>query len=132
MPWGAVRRAAREVLVGKQVPWVPLGPIIIFDKSALQGLSIDQAVWFDHFYYANITPLFFVETLADLEKEVAAGRTPEQVVGNLALKAPIRGGMPNVHHHTLAIGDLLGYHLEMRRFPSSLVVAKSGHKISVA
>ena len=38
-------------------------------------------------------PLFFVETLADLKKEVGEGRTPEQVVGNLAEKAPT-GGHP--------------------------------------
>jgi len=40
---------------------------LLFDKSALQGLSLDESVWFDAFFYPNITPLFFVETLADLE-----------------------------------------------------------------
>lgn len=85
-----------------------MGPILIFDKSTLQSLSIDEAVWLDTFYYANITPLFFVETLADLEKEVAAGRTPEQVVGGLAEKTPIRGGGPNVHHGALCLANLLG------------------------
>src|SRR3989304_136700 len=52
---------------------VPLGPITIYDKSTLESLSVDEAVWFSNFYRANITPLFFVETLADLEKEVAKG-----------------------------------------------------------
>ena len=47
-----------------------LGPILIFDKSTLQGLNVDEAVWLDNFFMANITPLFFIETLADLEKEV--------------------------------------------------------------
>ena len=47
-----------------------VGPILLFDKSALQSLSVDEAVWLDTFYYPVITPLFFVETLADLEKEV--------------------------------------------------------------
>ena len=60
------------------------GPSLIFDKSVLQALNPDEAMWLDNFYITNITPLFFVETLADLEKEVQAGRTPEQVVGNLA------------------------------------------------
>jgi hypothetical protein len=32
---------------------------------------------------SNITPLFYIETLADLEKEVRAGKTPEQVVGEI-------------------------------------------------
>ncbi len=55
-----------------------VGPILIFDKSTLQSLSVDESVWLDAFYLSNITPLFFVETLADLEKEVATGRTPEK------------------------------------------------------
>jgi len=43
-------------------------------------------MWLDHFFICNITPMFFVEVLADLEKEPKRGRTPEQVVGNLAYK----------------------------------------------
>jgi hypothetical protein len=91
-----------------------VGPVLIFDKSALQGLSVDEAVWLDTFYYSNITPLFFVETLADLERDVAQGRTPEQVVGNLAEKTPT-GGRPNVHHITLCLAELGGNAVEMRR-----------------
>jgi hypothetical protein len=45
-----------------------VGPIVIFDKSALQALNMDEAVWFDAFFSSNVTPIFFVETLADLEK----------------------------------------------------------------
>jgi hypothetical protein len=57
------------------------GPIIIFDKSALESLNVDEALWLDNFFLSNITPLLFVETLADVQKQVARGRTPEQVVG---------------------------------------------------
>jgi len=57
------------------------GPILIFDKSTLQGLNVDEAVWLDNFFMTNITPLFFIETLSDLEKEVRKGKTAEQVVG---------------------------------------------------
>jgi len=84
-----------------------IGPILLFDKSTLQSLSVDESVWLDAFYYPNITPLFFVETLADLEKEVGEGRTPEQVVGNLAEKTPT-GGHPNLYHQTLCVNELLG------------------------
>lgn len=45
-----------------------VGPILIFDKSTLQSLNVDESVWLDAFYLPNITPLFFIETLADLEK----------------------------------------------------------------
>jgi hypothetical protein len=85
-------------------------------KSLLQSISLDESVWLDAFFSSNITPLFFVETLADLEKEVAEGRTPEEVVGNLAQKTP-ESGLPNVHHEVLCYSELLGNHLELRGVP---------------
>ena len=85
-----------------------MGPMLIFDKSTLQSLNPDEALWLDNFFMTNITPLFFIETLADLEKEVRAGRTPEQVVGNLAIKTPDMSSRPNVHHTTLLAGELRG------------------------
>lgn len=85
-----------------------MGPILIFDKSALESLNLDEAMWLDNFFISNVTPLFFIETLADLEKEVRKGRTPEIVVGSLALKAPDASLSCNVHHMTLIAGELLG------------------------
>jgi hypothetical protein len=93
------------------------GPITIFDKSALESLSVDEAVWLDAFYRPNITPLYYVETLADLEKEVRGGRTPEQVVGHLAEKTPNMGSLPNILHSTIALGELMGQRIEMHGFP---------------
>src|SRR5713226_330445 len=92
------------------------GPILLFDKSVLQSLTVDEAVWLDTFYFPCITPLFFTETLADLEKEVQKGRSPEDVVGNLAEKTPI-GGAINVHHRTLSVNELLGNTVELRHVP---------------
>ena len=92
------------------------GPILLFDKSVLQSLTVDEAVWLDTFYFPCVTPLFFTETLADLEKEVQKGRSPEDVVGNLAEKTPI-GGAINVHHQTLSANELLGYPFELRHVP---------------
>jgi hypothetical protein len=68
---------------------------------------MDESVWLEAFFLSNVTPLFYVETLADLEKEVAAGRTPESVVGTLAAKTPSNAA-PNVHHRTLISGELIG------------------------
>jgi len=93
-----------------------VGPVILFDKSTLQSLTLDETVWLDAFYSPVITPLFFVETLADLEKEVQGGRTPEQVVGNLSEKTPDEG-TPNVHHIHICTSELLGHPVEIRRFP---------------
>ena len=90
-----------------------MGPRTLFDKSFLQSLSLDEAVLFDHFFYAVIAPLFFVETLADLEKAVRNGRTPEQEVGIIAMKTPQLHGAPVVLHHTLAVKNLMGMQLPM-------------------
>ncbi len=84
-----------------------VGPSLIFDKSALQALNPDEAMWLDNFYICNVTPLFFVETLADLEKEVRAGKTPEEVVGHIAHKSPDSACI-NVHHESLLYGELMG------------------------
>lgn len=89
------------------------GPITIFDKSALQLLNIDEACLFGHFYRVNLTPVFFVETLADLEKEVAKGRTPEQVVGSLAFRTAGMTADANVHHSRICLTELMGESIEI-------------------
>lgn len=85
-----------------------MGPNLIFDKSFLQSINVDESVWLDMFFYTNITPLFYIETLADLEKEMNKGRTAEQVVGNLAYKTPDMYAVPNMHHRTILYGELSG------------------------
>lgn len=82
------------------------GPILIFDKSSLESLNLDEAVLLDNFYLSNITPLFFVECLADLEKEIKSRSTPEQLVGSLALRTPEAQVCANVHHHQILGGEL--------------------------
>ena len=91
---------------------VGLGPITIFDKSALQALSMDESVWFDAFFLANVVPFFYVETLADLEKQVTKGRDPETIVGSLAEKTPL-GAAPSVYHRSLILAELLGQEVTM-------------------
>jgi hypothetical protein len=63
---------------------IPQGPILIFDKSLLESLNLDEAILLDNFYMSNITPPFFVECLADLEKSIRSRSTPEQLVGSFA------------------------------------------------
>jgi hypothetical protein len=94
-----------------------IGPITIFDKSALQSFNPDEALWFDWFFKTNITPLFYVETLADLNKQMRDGCTPEQAVGNIAYKTPTIGAELNVHHQTLCLHDLLGDSVRLERLP---------------
>lgn len=94
-----------------------MGPILIFDKSALQGLSEAEATLLDLFFLTNITPLFYVETLADLEKEDPKGRSPEQVVADLASKTPVMHPHPNEFHQALVLSDLHGNLIDMSRRP---------------
>lgn len=83
-----------------------LGPSLIFDKSFLESLSLDEAVLMDNFFMSTITPLFFVECLADLEKKISSNSTPEQLVGSLADRTPDSQGYPNVHHMEILKGEL--------------------------
>ena len=92
---------------------MPAGPHLIFDKSALEYLSLDETNWLDNFFYTVITPLFYSETLADLEKEVAKGRTPEQVVGSLAIRTPDMQSTACAHHQKLLGGVLYGENLPL-------------------
>ncbi len=92
---------------------MPAGPILIFDKSALQALSLDESNWLDNFFMTVITPLFFAETLADLEKEVGKGKTPEEVVGHLAFKTPDMQATACGHHEKILGGDLYGHHIPL-------------------
>lgn len=90
-----------------------MGPIALFDKSFLEGLNVDEAVLFDFFFYSVTSPIFYVETLADLEKPASRGRTAEQVVGSVAFKTPQMHGGPNVHHRTLVLQNLMGQEVPM-------------------
>jgi len=90
-----------------------VGPITLFDKSFIQSLSVDESVWFDHFFLANVCPLFYVETLADLEKQVRKGRTQEEEVAMVADKFPEMHGSPNAYHVELSIADLAGHSVAM-------------------
>jgi len=82
------------------------GPSLIFDKSSLESLNLDEAVLMDNFYMSTITPLFFVECLADLEKTIRSKSTPEQLVGSLADRTPESQSYPNVHHMTILNAEL--------------------------
>lgn len=85
-----------------------MGPIVLFDKSFLQSLSEDEALWFDHFFLANVCPIFYVETQADLVKEDSKKFTPEQLVEQIARKFPEISGAPNAYHPRIIATNLTG------------------------
>ncbi len=90
-----------------------MGPNLLFDKSFLQSLSVDESVWLDHFFTNNICPLFYVETLGDLGKAGGRGRSAEQEVAMIANKFPEMSASPTAHHVELAHNNLFGFQLPM-------------------
>ena len=85
------------------------GPSLLFDKSTLESLSLNEAALLDNFYCCTITPLFFVECLADLERKMVGMKgTPEQLVGSLAERTPDLQSMMNMHHMQILVGELSG------------------------
>lgn len=107
-----------------------MGPILIFDKSFLESLTIDESVWLDNFFMTNITPLFYVETLADLEKNDKKGRvarSPEELVGELANKTPVMATVPNMFHLRLVVANLLGEEVDMSKRP---IISGGQYKVS--
>ncbi len=91
-----------------------MAPIVVFDKSFLQSLSIDESVWLDNYFTSNICPLFYSETLADLSKSVRQGRTPENEVRIISSKTPQMRIAVNVFHQELCHANLInGYHVNM-------------------
>ena len=105
---------------------MPQGPFLIFDKSSLESLDLDEAVMLDNFYMSNITPLFFVECLADLEKAIRSNSTPEQLVGSLATRTPESQSYPNVHHATILRGELAGK-FELKTVHGRVMLAGGRH-----
>ena len=95
-----------------------MGPMLIFDKSFLQSLTVDESVILDQMFSCVVTPLFFVETMADLTKETAHGRTAEQVVGGLAERTPVAHSYINTYHQDVVLEDLLGRREEFDHRPA--------------
>lgn len=103
-----------------------MGPITLFDKSLLHSLSLNEAVWFDHFTLAVICPIFYIETCSDLKKKGLTKEEAKHLVSVLAQKAPQISGTPNVYHRDICIGNLLGNEIEM----SGRVFVRGGRAVS--
>ncbi|HUB16087.1 MAG TPA: hypothetical protein VMB34_29340 [Acetobacteraceae bacterium] len=90
-----------------------MGPIALFDKSFIQSLSLDESVWFDHFFPPVVCPIFFVETVADLAKTPRDGRTAEGEVRIIASKLPEMHESPCVEYSEMSLANLMGHELPM-------------------
>lgn len=90
----------------------------VFDKSFIHSITAEEAAVFDMHFMSNITPLFFVEVLADLEKaNLADEKARAALVRSLAGKTPSFRSYSNIPHHEIALHELLGNPVEMRGVP---------------
>ena len=89
---------------------------LIYDKSFLHGLSVEEANWLAIHFQIVITPILFVEVLGDLQKDRLSGRTPEQIVGALAKKTNPDAWV-NADAQSMIIQDLLVGDVEMKGRP---------------
>lgn len=92
--------------------------MLLFDKSFLQSLNVDEAVILDQLFSCVVTPLFFAETLGSLAKEAKGDRPPEAIVASLSEKTPVAHSYMNAFHSRLIFNELLGMRVEMSRRPA--------------
>src|SRR5438128_4404027 len=90
-----------------------MGPITLFDKSFLQALSAEEALWFDHFSLPVVCPIFYIETLGDLAKAPTDRGPAEVIVKDIASKFPEWAGSPTRFHRDLCILSLTGHEIPM-------------------
>lgn len=95
-----------------------MGPMLLFDKSFLQSLNIDEAAILDQLFSCVVTPLFFAETLGSLAKAPKGQRLPEAIVASLAEKTPVAHSYMNSFHSRLMFNELLGMEVEMSQRPA--------------
>lgn len=105
---------------------------LLFDKSAIQMLSHDEASWLHHFANTVITPVVMTEALGNLRKEWRDGRSPEQFLASLAAKIKGFHGYHNVPSEEMLHAELAGYEIEMDGRPAvgggQTVTDSRGHR----
>ena len=82
-------------------------PIIILDKSVLEGLNPSEMVWLDQFYTTNTTHILHIEILCNLKKHSKNNKDPEESVSNLAFKLQKLHSFLNTNHLKLIEMELL-------------------------
>ncbi|WP_156827185.1 hypothetical protein [Hyphomicrobium zavarzinii] len=92
--------------------------MVLFDKSAIEMLNVNEAAVFDCLFMTNLCPIYLVEVLADLQKKETSGRDHAKVVADMARKTPVLHTYPNVVHTTMCLHELLGRPVGMDGRPS--------------
>ena len=93
-----------------------IGPVIICDKSTLQGLSRGELNMLRRYYRLNIPPVLCIEILADLKKFGDTDRSRLEVE-RLAKKIVPFCSTVNAPLRPLLIGELMGGRVTMNNVP---------------
>ncbi len=109
-----------------------MGPAIILDKSALQGLSQREVGLLVKHYYVNVTPILVIEILGDLHKDPAERGLSVAQVRQLARKLSPVDSKVNASYRSVVSAELLGCDVRMRGVPVILpgipVTDRTGQK----
>src|SRR4051812_37925334 len=89
-----------------------MGPILICDKSTLQGLSRVELNLLRRYYVLNVPPVLLAEILGDLKKHDSANMNREEV-SRLAEKLVPACTSMNVNFRELIQGELAGQRIAM-------------------
>lgn len=87
-----------------------MGPSIILDKNALQGLSFLEVQALHRFYFVNIPPVLVKEVIGDMAKLTVKG-TPEEEVTLLARKMLPQTIVVNAEFSMMVQGECVGYEI---------------------
>lgn len=85
-----------------------MGPVLLIDKSTIQGLSLAEVQQLERFYSLLITPILMRELVSTLAKEQEPGKDWPSVLAALATKVDTLDSNIPAKAHSLAAGSLLG------------------------
>lgn len=83
-----------------------MGPLLMFDKSFLQMLSVEEMDELALNFKFVITPILISEITADLRLPAGSKVLPEEVVRRLAKKMCRNNGVTNAHFRLLGLGEM--------------------------
>lgn len=97
-------------------PLAGIGPVIVLDKSAFQGLARREHTWLHHYFFENVTPVLVFEIVGDLAK-LGGEKPPVEKVQELARKFGGSGNRTNVNYRALCLLSLMGDDIPMSGEP---------------
>lgn len=95
-----------------------MGPVILFDKSAIQGLGHNALAEVSHYFYTVVPHVLLMEALADLSLMSGDLLAAQNKVAVIASKFFPIDSIANAHYHTMCVHNLLGDDIPMARVPA--------------